>query len=204
MRDWVSSSWGRWLSTRWAPGGLPEGAPSSAAVPRPASVLPYRLAQFNVARMRAPIDDPVMEGFRSQLDRINAIADESPGFVWRLQTAAGEATAVRAYPDPLTIVNMSVWESLEALHEYVYRSPHVAPLRERRRWFEPASGPILVLWWVRAGHLPTVQEAMEKLDHLQAHGPSPTAFTFREPFPPPGEAAVRAPDVDAEFCSERG
>ncbi len=144
-----------------------------------------QLAQFNIARMRAPIDDPLMEGFRSQLDRINAMADASPGFVWRLQTDAGDATAVRAYPDPLVIVNMSVWESLEALQGYVYRSPHQGPLRDRRQWFEAAEGPILVLWWVSAGHLPTVEEAMEKLEHLRRHGPGPLAFTFRQPFPPP-------------------
>ena len=161
---------------------------------------PTHLAQFNIARMRAPIDDPVMEGFRSQLERINAIADQSPGFVWRLQTEDGDATAVRAYSDPLTIVNMSVWESLEALHGYVYRSPHVGPLRDRRQWFEPAEGPILVLWWVAAGHIPTVEEAMSRLEHLRMHGPSETAFTFREPFPPPGEASVNASDVDEEFC----
>jgi hypothetical protein len=146
-----------------------------------------QLAQFNIARMRAPIDDPLMEGFRSQLDRINAVADASPGFVWRLQTDAGDATAVRAYPDPLVIVNMSVWESLEALQSYVYRSPHQGPLRDRRQWFEAADGPILVLWWVPAGHLPTVEEAMAKLEHLRQHGPSPLAFTFRQPFPPPAQ-----------------
>lgn len=161
---------------------------------------PAHLAQFNIARMRAPIDDPVMEGFRSQLEHINAAADESPGFLWRLQTGDGDATAVRAYPDPLTIVNMSVWESLEALHDYVYRSAHVGPLRDRRQWFEPAEGPILVLWWVPAGHIPTVEEAMAKLEHLRVHGPSETAFTFRQAFPPPGEAILNAPHVDEEFC----
>ena len=168
------------------------------------SANPTQLAQFNVARLRAPIDDPVMEGFRSQLERINAIADQSPGFVWRLQTDEGDATSLRAYPDPLTIVNMSVWESLEALHEYVYRSPHVGPLRDRRQWFEPASGPILVLWWVPAGHIPTLEEAMQKLNRLSVHGPSEAAFTFRQPFPAPGETSVKAPEVDAEFCSQRG
>ena len=120
------------------------------------------LAQFNVARMLAPIDDPVMEGFRSQLDRINALADQSPGFVWRLQTEGGDTTSIRAYADPLVIVNMSVWESLEALHQYVYKSPHVGPLRDRRQWFEPATTPVLVLWWVPAGHIPAVEEELLK------------------------------------------
>jgi hypothetical protein len=160
----------------------------------------HHLAQFNIGRMRGSIDDPVMEGFRSQLDRINAIADASPGFVWRLQTEDGNATAIRAFEDPLMAVNMSVWESLESLHQYVYRSPHVAPLRERSQWFEPLGTPILVLWWIPAGHIPTIEEAKERLAYLHAHGPSPRAFTFRQPFPAPGEAAVKAPEVDAEFC----
>lgn len=163
----------------------------------------HYLAQFNVARMRAPIEDAVMEGFRSQLDRINALADGSPGFVWRLQTDGGDATSIRAYADPLVIVNMSVWESLEALHQYVYRGAHVGPLRDRRQWFEPATGPVLVLWWIPRGHIPSVDEAMDKLEHLRAHGPTRDAFTFRDPFAPPGEASVRAPEVDQEFCSPR-
>jgi len=163
----------------------------------------HHLAQFNIARMRAPIDDPVMEGFRSQLDRINALADRSPGFVWRLQTDGGDATAIRVYADPLVIVNMSVWESLEALHQYVYKSPHVGPLRDRRQWFEPATEPVLVLWWVASSHIPSVEEAMERLERLRAQGPTLEAFTFREPFPPPGEVSVSAPEVDAEFCSPR-
>jgi hypothetical protein len=162
-----------------------------------------QLAQFNIARMRAPIDDPVMEGFRSQLDRMNALADSSPGFVWRLQTDGGDATAIRAYDDPLVIVNMSIWESLEALHHYVYKSPHVGPLRDRRHWFEPATEAVLVLWWVPRGHIPSIHEAMERLERLRAQGPSGKAFTFREPFPPPGEASVSAPEVDAEFCLPR-
>lgn len=164
----------------------------------------YHLAQFNVARMRAPIDHPLMEGFRSQLERINALADGSPGFVWRLQTEGGDATAIRAYTDPLVIVNMSVWESLEALHGYVYQSPHVGPLRDRRQWFEPATAPVLVLWWVPEGHVPSVEEAISRLEHLRAHGPTASAFTFREPFPPPGEAGVIVPEVEAEFCFPRG
>ena len=160
----------------------------------------YHLAQFNVARMRAPIDSPVMEGFVSQLARINAIAEETPGFVWRLQTAEGDATALRPYDDPMLIVNMSVWESLEALHGYVYKSPHVGPLRERKSWFETPTEAILVLWWIPAGHVPTVDEAKTRLDHLRAHGPTAQAFTFRHAFPPPDQAAIDAPEVDAEFC----
>lgn len=160
----------------------------------------YHLVQFNVARMRAPIDSPVMEGFVSQLERINAIAEQTPGFVWRLQTAEGDATALRPYDDPMLLVNMSVWESLAALHGYVYKSPHVGPLRERKSWFETPTEPILVLWWVPAGHTPTVDEAKTRLDHLRAHGPTAQAFTFRHAFPAPDQPAIDAPEVDAEFC----
>lgn len=159
-----------------------------------------RLAQANVARMRAPLDDPLMEGFRSQLEAINAIADESPGFVWRLQTAEGDATSIRAFDDERILFNMSVWDSIEALHAYVYRSGHVGPLRNRRDWFEPLEGPSLVLWWVPEGHVPTVEEAKERLRLLAEHGPTPSAFTFRTSFPPPGAQPGPALDMDAEFC----
>jgi len=161
----------------------------------------FHLAQANIARMRAPLESEVMEGFRSELARINALADASPGFVWRLQSEAGDATAIRAFDDPLILFNMSVWASLEALHAYVYRSDHVGPLRKRRAWFEPLAGRAsLVLWWVPADHVPTVPEAVERLAWLDARGPSAAAFTFREPFPPPGARAFAAPEVDAEFC----
>lgn len=160
----------------------------------------HNLAQFNIARGRGTIDEPVMEGFRSQLERINALADQSPGFVWRLQTPEGDASTVRAYEDPLVIVNLSVWESLEALHAFVYQSAHVGPLRDRKQWFEPATEPTLVLWWIAKGHIPSVEEAMQKLEHLRAHGPTQAAFTFRGPFPPPGDEELDAPEVDAQFC----
>jgi hypothetical protein len=160
----------------------------------------FHLAQANVARMRAPLEDPVMEGFRSQLEAINALADRSPGFVWRLQTEDGDATAIRAFPDDRVIFNMSVWESVEALHRYVYEGGHLAPLRNRRDWFEPFEGPSLVLWWIPRGHVPTVGEAVAKLALLKERGPREDAFTFRSVFPRPGEPGGRAPEVDAEFC----
>jgi Domain of unknown function (DUF3291) len=160
----------------------------------------FHLAQVNIAKMRAPLDSPIMEGFRSQLDRINAIADSSPGFVWRLQTDKGNATAIRAYEDDRILFNMSVWESLEALHAYVYRSGHAGPLRSRREWFEPLEGPILVLWWIRAGQIPSVEDAKARLAILKSHGPTAEAFTFRAPFPPPGQQRLPPPDIDAAFC----
>jgi hypothetical protein len=160
----------------------------------------FHLAQANVARMKALLEDPIMEGFRSQLSAINALADRSPGFVWRLQTEDGDATAIRAFEDDRIIVNMSVWESVETLHRYVYEGGHLAPLRNRRAWFEPFDGPSLVLWWIRPGHVPTVEEAKAKLQLLKDRGPSEDAFTFRSFFPPPDEPRGRAPEVDAEFC----
>ena len=160
----------------------------------------FHLAQANIARTRAPLDDPLMHSFVSQLESINALADNSPGFVWRLQTDAGDATAIRAYEDERILFNMSVWESLESLHHFVYRSAHVGPLRSRGEWFEPLEGPILVLWWIPAGHLPSVDEAKERFAILKAKGPTQEAFTFRQPFPPPGHATNGFPEVDAEFC----
>src|SRR4029453_14022228 len=119
----------------------------------------FNLPQVNIGRFVAPIDDPVMGGFRAQLDPINALADASPGFVWRLQTEAGNATAIRPFDgDNRMAINMSVWISFEALQTYVYRSAHVGPLRDRRRWFESIEGPILALWWIPAGHIPTIAE----------------------------------------------
>jgi hypothetical protein len=142
-----------------------------------------------------------MEGFRNQLEPINALADQSPGFVWRLQTEDGNATAIRPYAgDDLMAINLSVWESLESLQGFVDRSAHVAPLRDRHRWFEPLEGPLLALWWIPAGYLPAIAEALERLRYLKAHGPSPHAFTFRTPFPAPDADAGEAPEFDAAFC----
>ena len=161
----------------------------------------WQLAQANIGRFRAPIDDPIMAGFRNQLDPINALADATPGFVWRLQTEDGNATAVRPDDhDPLMAINMSVWESLESLQQYVYKSDHVGPLRDRKQWFQKIEGPILVLWWIPAGHIPTVAEAMAKLAHLKQHGPTRVAFTFRAPFPAPGTDPGESSAPDAEFC----
>ena len=160
----------------------------------------FHLAQVNIGRFLAPIDSPIMEGFRAQLDPINALADQSPGFIWRLQTEDGDATAIRPYAgDDLMAINMSVWDSLEALQQFVYKSHHVRTLRGRDQWFEPIEGPILALWWIPDGHIPTVQEAVERLAHLKAHGPTPHAFTFRTPFSPP-DGRSEVDGLDAVFC----
>src|SRR5262245_80033 len=133
----------------------------------------FHLAQANIGRLRAPVDHPSMAGFRAALDPINALADRTPGFGWRLQPEDGNATAIRPYEaDDLMAINMSVWESLESLQRFVYKSAHVEPLRGRRQWFEEIEGPILVLWWIPVGHIPTVAEARERIEHLKVNGPT--------------------------------
>jgi hypothetical protein len=154
----------------------------------------YHLAQINIGRMLGPIESETMAGFVARLDEINALAEGTPGFVWRLKTEDGDATAIRPYEDERIIVNMSVWESVEALHEYAYRSAHVEVMRRRREWFSRMTESYMVLWWVPAGHRPTVAEAVARLEMLRASGPTPAAFTFRERFPAPGAA----PDAIAD------
>ncbi len=153
----------------------------------------FQLAQLNVARLRAPIDSPELEQFVALLDPVNEIAEQSPGFVWRLQTDEGNATAIRAFPDdPLMALNLSVWESIEALADFAYRSAHTTFLRRRSEWFQRLGEVYLVLWWVPAGTVPTVDEALARLDHLRTFGPTPEAFTFRQPFPHPGGPTIPA------------
>lgn len=155
----------------------------------------YQLAQLNVGRLRAPLDSPDLADFVANLGPINSLADSAPGFVWRLQTEDGNATAVRVFDDDMLLVNMSVWESLEALANFVYKSPHRDVMTRRREWFNRTVEPYVVLWWVEAGHIPTTAEAKERLFYLRTTGPTPYAFTFRSPYPFPGESA--APRTDA-------
>jgi hypothetical protein len=143
----------------------------------------HHLAQVNVATLRAPLDGPQLAGFVAQLEPINALADQSPGFVWRLQTEDGDATAIRPFDDDRIMVNLSVWESFEALRAFVYSTRHLEVMRHRRAWFSRMADPYLALWWVRAGTVPTVAEAKRRLELLARHGPGPDAFTFRAPFP---------------------
>ncbi len=147
----------------------------------------WQIAQVNIARMKAPLDSPVMEGFVARLDEINRLADGSPGFVWRLQTDQGNATYLRPYDDDRILFNLSVWESVEALKTYVYRTAHAELLKGRRSWFEQFDGAYLALWWVPAGHIPGVDEAKKRLAHLEEHGSSQFAFTFKTVVPPDRE-----------------
>lgn len=144
----------------------------------------FQLAQANIARMRAPLDDPLMQGFVARLEPLNALADSSPGFVWRLQTEEGNATEVQVFDDELVLFNLSVWESIEALQSYVYKSNHVGAVQKRAEWFERPTKPPLVLWWIEAGHVPTDAEAKARFELLWENGPSPEAFTFRKRFDP--------------------
>jgi len=144
----------------------------------------FHLAQINIARMRGPIDDPVMAGFVARLEEINALADRSPGFVWRLQTPEGDATYLRPFDDERIIVNMSLWESVEALKDFTYRTPHAELLRQRKEWFEQFTGVFLAMWWVPKGHIPGIDEAKKRIAHLEANGPSQFAFSFRSIEPP--------------------
>jgi hypothetical protein len=152
----------------------------------------WHLAQVNNGRARGEITDPIMLGFVARLEEINALAERSPGFVWRLQTEDGDATAVRPYPDDNRImINMSVWADLDSLREYVFRTMHAEVMRQRREWFERFEGVYVTLWWVPAGHKPTVDEAVERLEHLESHGATPFAFSFAQPFDPDGQAVTR-------------
>jgi hypothetical protein len=144
----------------------------------------YELAQLNIALLKAPLESPLLADFVANLERINALAEAAPGFLWRLETEAGDATAIRPFGDDF-IVNLSVWANLESLHGYVYGSDHARIMSRRREWFDPMQGAHLVLWWVPPGHRPTIEEAAGRLEALRTHGPHAEAFTFRKAFAPP-------------------
>lgn len=147
----------------------------------------FHLAQLNIAQMRASLDDPLMQEFVSQLEAIYAVAEQAKGFVWRLKMEDGNAPPVQPVVKSRLIVTMSVWESIEALQTYVYRSAHMNPLRNRAEWFEKMEGQSMVLWWIARGTPPGVEQGMARLKYLERHGPTAFAFTFKESFPPPEE-----------------
>ncbi len=161
----------------------------------PVDVPTHHLAQVNIARLRAPLTSPMLTEFVEALEPINALADGSPGFVWRLQTQEGDATSIQAFDDDRIIVNMSVWTSVETLSDFVYRSRHADVMRRRREWFEQMSDAFVVLWWISAGHVPSVDEAKERLALLDNNGPGPDAFTFRVPFGAPSSTVVARASV---------
>ena len=152
----------------------------------------WHVAQVNVALLNAPLDAPETRSFVELLEPVNALADRSPGFVWRLQSEHGDATSIRVFDDDLIIVNMSVWETIEDLRAYVFASDHGGVLRRRREWFAKMPTAHLALWWISAGSVPAVEDASHRLELVRERGPSAEAFTFRETFPHPAARPVRA------------
>jgi hypothetical protein len=142
----------------------------------------FYLAQVNIAKMLAPIDSPVMAGFVTNLDRINALAENNAGFVWRLKDESNNATAIKIFDDDFLIINMSVWKNSETLFQFVYQSNHVEILKRRKEWFEKIPEMHMALWYVQAGHLPTVAEAIERLNYLRNYGETPFSFSFKKRF----------------------
>ena len=147
----------------------------------------FHLAQCNIVKLKAPLDSPIVAGFVAALEPINALADSAPGFVWRLKTDDGDATSIRVFADDQILLNMSVWESMEALSNYLYRSGHKDVLRQRRQWADRFEGVQAAMWWIRAGTVPEPSEAVARMDHLSRVGPSAYAFTFRTTFAAPDD-----------------
>ncbi|MDC0947880.1 DUF3291 domain-containing protein [Gammaproteobacteria bacterium] len=145
----------------------------------------WHIAQLNIAQMSAPLDSPQLAGFVGNLDRINALADASPGFVWRLVDESGGSTDAHVFADDL-VVNLSVWSDVDSLNDFVYKTAHAEIMARRREWFERMTQPWHVLWWVPSEHRPDALEARERLDQLRQYGPSPAAFTFKQRFDAPG------------------
>ncbi len=163
----------------------------------------WQLAQVNVGQMRGQRGDPQVTGFYAELDVINALADTAPGFVWRLQGDGNDATDLRPTPDPLFLINMSVWADAEALFDFVYRTTHTSVMSRRKAWFERLESAYQALWWVPAGHRPTIDEALAKLWLLDRFGPTPHAFTFKARFPAPGEAGAPVDMQPDPWCMGR-
>lgn len=169
--------------------------------------MPFELAQVNVARLAAPLDDPALAGFVDALDSVNAAADTAPGFVWRLQTEEGNATAIQAFTWDVAgaagvIVNMSVWTDVQHLADFVYGELHRQVLRRRREWFQSMREAWMTCWWVAAGHRPGTDEAEQRILHLRQHGPGPHAFTLKQHYLPPGsgQAAEERAGDEAWLC----
>ena len=180
-RDWRARDWqtGDWQTGDWQTGRME-----------------FELAQVNIGRLTAPVDSPVLAGFMAALDPVNAAADQAPGFVWRLQTEDGNATAIQAFGwdaagSAGVILNMSVWTDVEHLGAFVFGEMHRQIMRRRREWFHPMREAYLACWWVPAGHRPGTGEAEERVRYLRRHGPTPHAFNLRVSYPPPGGAGDR-------------
>lgn len=161
----------------------------------------YELAQVNIARLKAPLDSPQLKDFVDSLDPVNADADAADGFVWRLQSEEGDATDISVFGDPWLIINMSVWRDTNALTAFMYQGRHREMLARRKEWFERVEEAMVTMWWVPAGHRPTVAEAEARLLHLRTHGPTPYAFTLRASFPPGGVEPLTGEVPEGLGCS---
>ena len=148
------------------------------------------IAQFNISIEKTTLDDPAMKDFVDSLERVNQMADQAEGFVWRLHDDSGNATAMRVYDDKRIIFNLSVWKSIEVLKQFVYNNQHMSLLKRRRDWFHQNPKRSYVLWWVPENHTPSVEEAKARLHHLQENGPTPFAFTFDQVFESEGTEAA--------------
>jgi len=168
-----------------------------------ARVSNWQLAQINVGRLLAPHDDAQVAGFFAELDRLNMLADASPGFVWRLVGEDDNATDILPTPDPQFIVNMSVWTDADTLFAYVYRSAHTAVMAQRRQWFERSDAAYQALWWVPADTRPTIEEGLARLWRLDRFGPTEQAFTFKSRFPAPGSPSAPVDMNPDPWCAGR-
>lgn len=142
----------------------------------------YHLAQINISRLQYPIDHPQIAEFVENLDHINHLAENSPGFIWRLKDDSGNATGIHPFGDPMIVINMSVWDNVNSLKAFAFHTEHIQFMRKRSQWFEKLDGPNMVMWWVPKGHFPTIIEAKERLHLLESAGDTPKAFTFRKTF----------------------
>ena len=160
----------------------------------------WHLAQMNVATALYLMDDPRISEFVAQLDEINALAESSPGFVWRLQSDAGNAIDIQTTDDPRFIINMSVWQDVESLFDFAYMSAHRLVMAKRRQWFQRPDGAHQVLWWVEAGHEPTAEEGLSRLHDLDKNGANPGAFNFKSKFPPPDRSGAPEDLAPEPYC----
>ncbi len=160
----------------------------------------WHLAQINIGRLVAALGDPRVQPFFDTLDRVNALADASPGFIWRLQGDSGNAMEISYSPDPLLAVNMSVWRDADSLFEFVYRSAHTPVMARRRDYFQRFAGAYQALWWIEAGSVPTVSEGLSRLWLLERFGPCPQAFTFKAQFPAPDQAGLPVDHSPDPWC----
>jgi hypothetical protein len=162
-------------------------------------LMPMHLAQLNVAHMRAPVDSTELADFAAGLDPVNRLAEEAPGYVWRLKGGDGSQDVVRHDHGDHLLINFSVWESRDSLWDFVYRTPHLGFLQRRREWFLRVAEPYSVMWWIPEGHAPTLEEGMERLALLRARGATPQAFTFKDfyDFKDNSEAAWRPAAAEA-------